>query len=235
MNMLDGLYLYEVVMLVLGVALFLVLLIAFAVQIFRGYAYGKLLSFFVLPILMVGYPSIESIEFSDGVIKIAKMTHALEEDPTNSVLRTQLANNVEAVSGRIVTKSNTTIRLARAEFALGDSVAAEERINTLLQKSPRQPAALKLKEQLTLDRNLAVLADHVEKNPQDNEAKSRLSDTVSKVVVMKSASPETITNIARAQAALDEEEKARENVDKALAINPNLTPAINLRSKLLRR
>lgn len=235
MNLLDGLYLYEVVMLALGVVLFLVLLIAFAVQIIRGHAYGKLLSFFVLPIIMVGYPSIESIEFSDGVIKIAKLTHALQENPTDDSLRTQLASHVEAVSGRVVTKSNTAIRLARAEFALGDSVAAEQRINTLLQKSPRQPAALKLKEQVTLERDLALLAERVEDNPQDDEARRSLSDTVSKVVVMKSASPETITNIARAQAALDEQEKARENVDKALAINPNLTPALNLRSRLLSR
>lgn len=232
MDLINGLYLYEVVLLVLGIVLFLVLIIAFAVLVMRERPYSKLLSFFLLPIVMIGYPSIESVEFNNDMFRLAKKTHNLERNPTDNQLRKMVESDLAAVSGRIVVKPDTNIKLARAELALGNEAAAEEKLDKVLQTSPGLPGALKLKNQIEVNRDLAELVERVENNPSDAAAKSRLVGTVNKVDAMTVANPETIANVARAQAALGDRDKARSTLDKALTINPNLTPAINLKRRL---
>jgi tetratricopeptide (TPR) repeat protein len=232
MGLINGLYLYEVVLLVLGIVLFLVLITVFAALVIQRRPFSKLLSFFVLPIVMIGYPSIESVEFNDNMFRLAKTTHALERNPTDSALRKQVERNLEAVSGRLVVRNDTHLKLAQAELALGHRVEAERKIDKVLQAAPRQPAALKLKNQIELDRELAELTTRVEQNPADTVAKERLAGTVNRIGTMRIANPETIANVARAQAALGEEEEARTNVNRALTINPDLSRAIELRNRL---
>jgi hypothetical protein len=100
MKFLEGLYSYEVMLLVLGALLFVVTLFAFVVFVMRGRPFARLLWFFLLAIIMIGYPSIRSIEFSNGVIKIEKDTHDLQQDPTNKTVRDALAGEVAHLSPR---------------------------------------------------------------------------------------------------------------------------------------
>ena len=58
----EGLYPGETVLLILGIVLFVVLIFAFVYQLTRQRSLGPLLGFFVVPIVMIGYPSIRSIE-----------------------------------------------------------------------------------------------------------------------------------------------------------------------------
>lgn len=234
MELINGLYLYEVVLLVLGVMLFLVLLFAFSVLVIRGRPFGKLLSFFMLPIVMVGYPSIESIEFGDNMLRLTMQMHELEKDPTNSNIRKSVESQLDEVSGRVVVKAETNIELARAELALGKEAVAKEKIDKVLRSSPQQLAAIELKKQIDLKRDVSDLVARVERNPDDAAAKRQLAVSTDKLTSMKIANPTTIATIAKAQAALGEEDKARTTVNKALVINPGLTPAIDLRNRLER-
>jgi hypothetical protein len=58
-----GLFWYEIVLLALGVMLFVVLLNALRSALAAGRSYAGLLPFFMLTIVMVGYPSIKSIQY----------------------------------------------------------------------------------------------------------------------------------------------------------------------------
>lgn len=232
MKLFDGLYPYEIVLLALGVLLFLVLILAFVLLVMRGKPYGKILMSFAIPILMVGFPSVKSFEISESVIKVEKYTRALQENPTDKNLRESLAREVASVSPRPLADPHVSVTIARAQIALGDNTAAETKIEKVLKDAPQLPAALELKKRIELDRNLAALASQVEQNPNDAAAKAKLADTVSEVSHLKIANPETITNVARAHAVLGDKAKAQANVDKALTINPNLAPAIQLKKKI---
>jgi len=59
-----------------------------------------------------------------------------------------------------------------------------------------------------------------------------LAATVREVAPLKPASPETIANLARAQAVLGGQAQAKLNVDKALMIDPNSAPAIELKRRI---
>jgi tetratricopeptide (TPR) repeat protein len=232
MKFFDGLYPYEIVMLVLGVLLFLVLIIAFVVLVMRGKAYSKLFAFFVIPIVMVGFPGIKSLEISESVVKIDTYTRAIQENPTDNNLRESLEKEVASVSGRPLVDPHVSVTIARAQIALGDNAAADGNVKKALKEAPQLPAALELKKRIELDRNLAALVSQVEQNPNDVAAKAKLTNTVSEVGHLKIANPVTISNLARAQAVLGDKVKAQANVDKALSINPNLAPAIQLKKQI---
>ena len=232
MKFFDGLYPYEIVLLVLGVLLFLVLILAFVLLLMRGKPYGKILMSFAIPILMVGFPGVKSFEISESAVKIEKYTRALQENPTDNNLRESLAKEVRSVSARPLADPHVSVTIARAQLALGDNTAAETNINKALEKAPQLPAAVDLKKRIELERNLAALTFQVEQNPNDVAAKAKLAKTVSEVTHLKIANPVTISNLARAQSVLGDQAKAQVNVDKALTINPNLAPAIQLKKQI---
>jgi tetratricopeptide (TPR) repeat protein len=232
MKFFDGLYPYEIVLLVLGVLLFLVLIIAFVVFLVRKQPYGKLLVFFAIPIIMIGFPGVKSFEISADAIKIEKEAQALEKDPTNNAVRASLEQTVANVSARPITDPHASTSIARAQLALGNDSAAETRIGRVLKEAPQLPAALELKKRIELDRRLSALTSQVEQNPNNAAAKAELAGAVRELDKFQIVNPKTMVNVAQAQKVLGDQNKALANVDKALKINPNLVPAIQLKSQL---
>jgi len=66
-----GLYPGEVVLLILGIVLFVVLVIAFFYQLTHQRSLAALLGFFI-PVVMIGYPTITSIQYENGVLTVQK-------------------------------------------------------------------------------------------------------------------------------------------------------------------
>ena len=95
MKFFNGLYSYEIVMLVLGVLLFLVALVKLMKKASAG-----LVVFFLLAIAMIGYPSIQSIQYEKGVITVDKKVHDLEANPGNEALRASLQQDMGKIEGR---------------------------------------------------------------------------------------------------------------------------------------
>ena len=86
----NGLYPGEVILLVMGVVVFVVLIFAFLYQLLHQRSVTALLGFFMLPVVMVGYPSIKSIQFKGGVISVEKTTDQLLANPADPQSRQAL-------------------------------------------------------------------------------------------------------------------------------------------------
>ncbi len=198
----------------------------------RGKPFGKLLGFFAIPIIMIGYPGIQSFEFSQGVIKVTKYADALETAPTNTATRTALSRELASLTTRPTSNPAVMATLARAEIALGRNEEAQASVNKALQLAPQNPQVLKVKQRLEFDEKLTVLTTKVEQEPSNTAAKEELQNTLASVASRPIASPVTIVNVAHAQAVLGEQAKARENVEKVLKIDPNLAQAIRLKSRI---
>lgn len=232
MKLFDGLYPYEIVLLVLGVFLFVVLVIALVLLVTRGKPFGKLVMFFAISIIMIGFPGVQSFEISASVIKIQKQTLALEQNPTDTDARESLSNAVASVSDRPLSDPRAVTTIAHAQLVLGNDDAAEARINKVLKEAPQFSDARDLKRRIELNRNLVDLTGQVEQNPGDSAARKKLEATVSEVTQFPTTSAETMTNIARAQKILGDKSKAQTYVDKALTINPKSTPALELKKQI---
>src|SRR6266852_6736334 len=98
--MFDGFYLFEWVLMVLGVILFVVLVIAFFYKLLHNRSVGVLLGFFMVPIAMIGYPSLQSIQINDGKVSLEKKTEAVLSNPADTTARKELQQQVEKLGGR---------------------------------------------------------------------------------------------------------------------------------------
>jgi tetratricopeptide (TPR) repeat protein len=232
MSLFSGLYLYEVVMLVGGALLFIVTLLLLAILAAKGREIGKLFLFFAVSIVMIGFPAYSKIEISKDGVKLEKTSRQLLLNPTDKSLRDSLSNEVAKLSVRRYSDPKMLTTIARAQIALGDNGAAEQNINKALQLAPQNTEVIDLRKRLELDRNLEQLTARVEQRPNDDAAKAQLNRVVLEAGEMQIASPVTITNLARAHAALGNHAQATENVDKALRINPNLAPALILKNRM---
>src|SRR5215510_10179653 len=233
MRLVDGLYLYEIVMLCLGIFLFVVLVLALIYQLMHRRNLAGLLAFFVLSIVMIGYPSIKSVQVQKDGVTIDKTTRDLQSDPTNPQTRAALEKEVKQISNRPVSDPATLTRIANAQFTLGNEKEAEEKAQIALERDPHSAEALEVQNKINTLHKLDSAMAEVEKHPDDPTAKAKLQETLSQASRQPTANPVALTKIAKAQAVLGQHEKAADNVNKALQINPNLTEAKKVQTMIL--
>jgi tetratricopeptide (TPR) repeat protein len=216
--MFDGLYLFEWVLMALGVILFVVLVIAFL----HKRSIGVLLGFFMVPIAMIGYPSLQSIQISDGKVSLEKKADAVLANPADPTARKELQQQVEKLRSRPFSDPATLTVLSKAEFALGNDQVAKNNLEKALQKDPQLPAAKQLQIKIdSLDR-LSPLTAQVKSNPADEKAKAELTQTLNTVAQQPLANPSALLKVAQAQAALGDHAKAEKNIAIVQKINPKL-------------
>jgi len=235
MKLFDGLYLYEIVMLCLGIFLFVVLVLALIYQLMHRRNLAGLLAFFVLSIVMIGYPSIKSVQLQKDGVTIDKTTRELQSDPANPQTRAALEKEVKQIGKRPVSDPATLTRIGNAQFALGDEKEAEEKAQIALERDPHSAEALELQNKITTLHKLDSATTELEKHPDDAAAKAKLQETLSQASRQPTANPLALTKIAKAQAELGQRDKATENVNKALQINPNLTEAKKVQTMIVAR
>lgn len=235
MRLFDGLYLFEVLMMFLGAFLFIVLVLALVYQLMHRRNLGGLLAFFVLAIVMMGYPSIKSVQVQKDGVSIDKTTRDLQSDPANAQLRSDLEKQVSKVGDRPISDPATLTRVAKAEWVLGNDQGAERDVKKALQSDPNVPGARELQNKIADLRNLESITAEAEKHPDDPAAKIHLQEAVAHASQQPTANPVALTKIANAQVMLGQQEKATQNVNKALQFNPNLAEAKKVQTTIVTR
>ena len=172
--MTDGLYLGEVVLLVLGVVLFLVLVFAFIYQLLRHRSLKPLLLFFLVPVLMIGYPTIKSVQYKDGALTLDKMTRELAANPTDVKLREALDEKVKDVAPRVGNSPKDAVTLAQAQFELGREDEAARSLARVPASKGSLPEVRELRARLDQVERLRSLAGKVEANPGDQQSRAEL-------------------------------------------------------------
>jgi tetratricopeptide (TPR) repeat protein len=232
MKVFDGLFLYEIVLLVLGALMFLVLLYSFVSGWKAGKSVVSLFPFFAISLVMIGYPSIKSIDISSAELKIEKESAELEQNPTDNATRQALSSDVATLSSRPLKDPTVNTTLARAQLALGNTTAAQQNVEKALQASPNLAVAVQLKNRIDLENKLPALTHAVQQDANNTEAKTKLQQAVTDINAKPVANPETMVNIAQAQSALGDNAKAQASVDKALKVNPENTKALQLKKNI---
>ena len=93
MSIFQGLYGYEQVMLGLGILLFLVLLFILLRCVVKDKPWGKVAGFFLLPILMIGFPSIQKLSYGlSPLVDVIEVTKKVIEGIYDGVTTSELDN-----------------------------------------------------------------------------------------------------------------------------------------------
>jgi hypothetical protein len=124
-----GLYSYEKVMLVCGVVLFAVLAALLMYSIVTKKSYLPLLSGFVLPIVMIGFPAVQKINFDNEVKDAQALADQVKSAPPGQETAAKLKTELKATLSRIepgrVTDPRTRSLLERAYTTAGDPEGAK--------------------------------------------------------------------------------------------------------------
>jgi hypothetical protein len=148
MEILEGLLNYEKVLLLLGILLFLVLMVVLIILVVQKRQIKSLLAFFLVPILMIGYPSVKKIQYGNFLVEFNRQTTKAEQVSSDARELQELSETVEEIKRRSPTKTSTLMTIARAEAVLGDTAEALKFVNMALDRVPENMDAIELKNKI---------------------------------------------------------------------------------------
>lgn len=231
MSIFNGLYGYEAVMMALGILLFLVLLFVLLRNVIKDKPIGMLSFFFVLPIVMIGFPSFQKISYDKGKLELDKSAHTLSADPTDTVFRKQVESEVEKLQGRAEGDPKALVALANAHWALGNYDSCQRLTQRALQLAPadtavrQQVAVLQAKIDLhnQFKSNIEKLNNYVGRIAAGDKDPAIAKDIVAVLDTLKKptyVSQKDALTIGKAYVALNQPAKAMQVADKILQSGP---------------
>lgn len=127
----DGLQLHEVAMFVLGGLLFIVLLFLIILFSIRKRQLKPLLLFFIIPIVMLGWPSIAKIQLNQEGLILVNNLKELEKYPDDETLQNKVEQSIQVLEEKNVNAPDKLADIARAKYLLGKDKAALETISKI--------------------------------------------------------------------------------------------------------
>ena len=152
-NLFDGLLLYEVTLLILGVILFLILSIGLLYYIIKKEQIAKLLFFFIIPIVMIGYPSINQISISKDKLELTKYQQQLIKNPNDSVAMEKVEIITDKLEER-ATSPKDLVQVSTSNLLLGNNVKAVNLADKALSIDNNNLAARDIKKLVAVQENI---------------------------------------------------------------------------------
>src|SRR5690554_1591041 len=103
----DGLSLSEVLMFIMGGLLFLVLLFLIILFALRNKPLKPLLLFFIVPLIMLGWPSIAKIKIDASGVDLVKTLERLEDSPDDPALQAEVERNLAELESKPISSPET--------------------------------------------------------------------------------------------------------------------------------
>jgi hypothetical protein len=122
-NLFDGLFLYEITLLFLGALLFVILCIGLLIYFLKKEPINHLLFFFIIPVIMIGFPGINQISISNDKIELTKNQQKLIDNPNDSVAREKVEQITEKLENR-ASSPNALVQISTSNLLLGNSEKA---------------------------------------------------------------------------------------------------------------
>jgi hypothetical protein len=247
MKLLEGIQLHELVLIILGFILGLVLIFVFLYGALRGKTNLKILYGFIAPLIMIGYPSIKSIEFSKDVVKIDKLVQDVQRNPMDSAATKALINGISTLpKSRCVTSSDALTTIANAQAAVGLYDSAKVTIQKAVVLAPKSDKVLESKREIDkkwkmqrgfedkVDR-LKHNIDRINANPKDKTLRDSLVINLEDIKQMNPnihASQADILAVGMAAAIVGERQAAEQVVEDVLRVSPNQADAKRFQEEL---
>ncbi len=231
---LDGLYLYEIVLLFLGIFLFVVLVMVLVFFVIKHRPIKSLVLFFPIPIVMIGFPGIQNFQLGKDLLYVERAKRQIAENPSDSATKAELDKRLKSLESRPITDPDFLREIAEGEAAVGDSVKALEMTEKIIQNNPPSEDTKRLWERLaTPTVKLEQGISKVSENPENEKTREKLADQLKKFENSSvQLSPYAIYQTARAHLALGDTTKAISQLDSVIKDKPDNQWAKNLKKNL---
>jgi len=217
-NLLDGLFLYEVILMILGSVLFSVIIFLIVTQkeVNKNHLMGITMS-----IIMIAFPSIKSFSVSDGIINIERKLEELKDEPENMDTQKELEEEVSNIGDRPITNANNLSTLSEANLELGKKELAKNLANEALVKAPKNIKAAEIVNIIEAEEDIKTFKS----NPKDKKAKKKLLQKIERLKKIPTENGRRTILIAEGYEALGDEVMTKAYVDSTRVYqprNPNL-------------
>ncbi|MDZ7880645.1 MAG: hypothetical protein U5L45_23420 [Saprospiraceae bacterium] len=248
MKLLEGIQLHELVLIILGFILGLVLIFVFLNGALRGKTNLKLLFGFIAPLIMIGYPSIQSVEFSKDVIKIDKLIERVNQNPTDTVATQALLAEISTLpKSRCVTSSDAMTAIANAQAAVGLYDSAKVTIQKAVDLNPTsdktRESRTEIEDKWRIQKGFEDKVDRLKRNIErlnDNPQSRILRDSVAlnleeikRLNLPIHASQRDMLAVSMAAAIVGENKTAEQVVNDVLRVSPNQPEAKRLKQAII--
>lgn len=179
-KLIDGLPLFEIILMLSGLLVLIVLLILLVFLIYKNRNYTPIFYGFVIPIIMMGWSSIKSIEIN-GIIKAMK-TQVAEtiQHPTED--NYQKLDSINKISNEYKFKSpENNLLLAKTNILLSNPQKAEEELNKINLTKIDQKELQELKSSIENIKNTEALISQSTASPDDTTLTAGLEKNVSEL------------------------------------------------------
>lgn len=247
MNLLDGIQLHELVLMILGFILGLVLIFVFLFLALRGKTNLKILYGFIAPLIMIGYPSIQSVSFSKDVVKIDKLIQDVNKNPSDTTAQRALIDQIQTLpKSRCLTSTEALTTIADAQSALGLYDSAKVTIQKAIERDPNSDKAKQSKQdiqekwhiQKEFEQKVDVIKSNInklEKRPTDTKLRDSIAANLLDLKAMDAPVRVQQTQaiwVAKAAAIVGEKQAAEQITTAVLNANPKLEEASKLRDDM---
>ena len=247
MKLLEGIQLHELVLIILGFILGLVLIFVFLFGALRGKTNLKLLYGFIAPLIMIGYPSIQSIEFSKDVIKIDKLVEQVNQNPMDTVATRALLNEISTLpKSRCVTSSDAMNAIANAQAAVGLYDSAKVTIAKAVALDPKSSKVLQSKkgieqkwmQQKVFETKVGALKNNIERlyaSPKDVKLRDSVGiklDEIKQLNTPVHMAQRDALAVGLAAAIVGNKQAAEQVADDVLQVSPNQPDARRLKDAI---
>jgi tetratricopeptide (TPR) repeat protein len=241
-----SLFLYELVLLIAGFILFLALVFALIFSLVKNKPLKNIFWFFLFPIIMIGFPSIESLGFENGKFEIKKLTNQVAMDPLDETKRKELEEAIQTINkDRINKDSEGSKYIAEAHLALGNIAESEKAIQNAITLEKNDPEAIKINNEIkrvkikTIEykKNIEKLGQILTKiearegSVIDNS--QALKEILIKAEVPLYTDEKSQVIIAKSLGKLGDKENSVKILDKILLRNPNSEEAKSIKKELI--
>lgn len=244
--MLQGLYLYEIILMITGGILFLALVFALIWNVIKGKNIVSLLPFFFLPIVMIGWTAIKSVSYDNGKIDIEKTANELIQNPADTALQKKLEKSVATFDTTRAANDPVALNnISKAYYALGKYNDASIYNQKALSINPGLPQAVNLKT--GIENQVAVKNNFTQSIRQLNNSmaaadsgKAALTSAAAEKIVgvLKTMKQPVYTDeksslvIAKALALVNKKEQSMQVVNKVLEANPQSQESMEVKKNI---
>lgn len=247
MKLLEGIQLHELVLIILGFILGLVLIFVFLFGALRGKTNLKLLYGFIAPLIMIGYPSIQSISFSKDVIKIDKLVQDVNRNPMDTLATRALINEIATLpKSRCVTSGDAMATIANAQAAVGLYDSAKVTIAKAVALDPSSPKVMQSKkgiqqkweQQKVFEDKVGALKSNLERlyaSPKDVKLRDSVGiklDEIKRLNAPVHLAQRDALAVGLAAAIVGERQAAEQVADDVLQVSPNQPDARRLKDAI---
>ena len=169
--MLEDLYLYEIILLILGSLLFLILSGVLVYYVIKKEEIKKLLLFFPISILMIAYPGIKELNISSDRIELITYQEKYENNPEDTEAKEKIAELTDKLALRasseedlvLIGKSNVLLQKPENAITITEKVIEKSKKNpTNKTSSFYLKQAYQLKKIAEIQQRTAIQKDTIE-------------------------------------------------------------------------